>query len=213
MMGTVVLSIVLLGEGLLTGITLTLMLGPVTMTILRYGLHVDRKAGVWAAAGTWVSDFVFIFFTYWMAHSLNALIHDPQTKMWIYIGGGAGLLGLGAMLAATKRKSPFVPKNVVAWSYAKAFASGFSVNSLSPFTLFFWVGAAVFLHLQKDPPVYYYLGVMLTLAVGDFFKAWLAPQLTRWIRERYVYLIQVIAGVVIALTGLYIIGMGIMEKM
>ena len=54
------LSIVLLGEGFATGMMLTIMLGPVTMIILRYGLQVNRLAGLWAAAGTWVSDFVFI---------------------------------------------------------------------------------------------------------------------------------------------------------
>lgn len=52
---TNILSAVLFGEGLLTGLTLTLMLGPVTMIILRNGIQNDRYAGVAAAAGTWVS--------------------------------------------------------------------------------------------------------------------------------------------------------------
>ena len=62
---------VLFGEGFVTGLILTMMLGPVTMIILRYGLQVNRMAGLWAAAGTWVSDLVYIWLTYWMTHTLK----------------------------------------------------------------------------------------------------------------------------------------------
>ena len=97
-------------------------------------------------------------------------------------------------------------------SYLAAFGGGFLVNSLSPFTLFFWIGAAVLLHMQSDNPLWYYSGLMLSLAMGDFFKAWMAPKLTKWIQEKYVYWVQVVAGIVITIAGLYIIGMGFYEK-
>ncbi|MEO5905495.1 MAG: LysE family transporter [Saprospiraceae bacterium] len=203
------LSLVLFGEGFLTGITLTAMIGPVTMVILHYGIQVNRVAGVWAATGTWISDLIFIVFTFWTTASLAEWIEQESIRLWIYILGGCALLFFGGLMAMSRK--PPVKENVryTGSSYAKAFFSGFFVNSFSPFTLFFWVGAAVFLHLQNDKPVWYYIGVMLSLAIGDFAKAWAAPILTRWIREKYITLVQVIAGVVIAMTGLYIIGMGI----
>jgi hypothetical protein len=52
---------------------------------------------------------------------------------------------------------------------------------------------------------------MLALAGGDFTKAWMAPKLTVWLKEKYVYWIQALAGVVIASTGLYIIILGYLE--
>ena len=203
------LSLVLFGEGLLTGITLTAMLGPVTMMILRYGIQVNRVAGVWAAAGTWVSDFVFIGFTYWLTASIAAWADQPSVQLWIYIAGGCGLILMGLWLTRAKRRNIVTNEIVATRTYAQAFAAGFLVNSLSPFTLFFWIGAALLLHLQPHNPFWYYSGLMITLGIGDFFKAWLAPKLNMWIRDKYVYWVQVIAGVVIAITGVYMIGLGV----
>ncbi|MBK9103614.1 MAG: hypothetical protein IPL92_03400 [Saprospiraceae bacterium] len=47
---------------------------------------------------------------------------------------------------------------------------------MSPFTLFFWLGAAVFLHLQNDDPIWYYAGLMLALAAGDFTQGMACPK-------------------------------------
>src|SRR5687768_8893967 len=192
------LSIVLFGEGFLTGITLTAMLGPVTMTILRYGMQINKMAGVWAAIGTWVSDFVFIAGTFWMTMTLSEWSKRPDVRIWIYIVGGVALTLMGLWMMSTKRNATVEMNKVSKGSYTQAFAAGFIVNSMSPFTLFFWIGAALVLHMQSENPLWYYAGLMLSLAMGDFAKAWLAPKLTSWIRDKYVYWVQVVAGIVIA---------------
>jgi threonine/homoserine/homoserine lactone efflux protein len=203
------LSFVLLGEGLITGLMLTLMLGPVTMVILRSGLEINRRAGIWAAAGTWVSDFIFIAVTYWLTISVKTWANEPSIKLSLYIIGGCGLSLMGLLMTRVKRKPVPEQHKPSSIRYTQAFISGFLVNSLSPFTLFFWLGAAVFLHLQLEPPVYYYAGLMFALAAGDFTKAWLAPKLTVWLKDKYVYWIQVVAGICIAVTGGYIVYLGI----
>ena len=206
------LSVVLFGEGLLTGITLGVMLGPVTMTILRYGIQVNRIAGVWAAIGTWVSDFIFIAATFFLTASLNEWTQNPSVRFWIYMVCGTGLLIIGYWMTQAKRKSMTADEITTSKGYTEAFASGFLVNSLSPFTLFFWVGAAVLLQIQGENPAWYYAGVMISLATVDFIKAWMSPKLTRWIKDQYVYWFQVVAGVLIGLAGIYMIGMGFLEK-
>lgn len=206
------LSIVLFGEGFATGMLLTIMLGPVTMIILRYGLQVNRLAGIWAAAGTWVSDFVFIVLTYWMTTTIDSWSQQPDIRLTMFLAGGFGLLVMGALMLRVRKNSFTTDGDVVQASYVKAFVGGFLVNSLSPFTLFFWLGAAVFLHLQSDNPIWYYAGLMLALAAGDFTKAWLAPKLTSWLKESHVYWIQIVAGILIAGTGLYVMIVGLIES-
>ena len=206
------LSIVLLGEGFATGMMLTIMLGPVTMIILRYGLQVNRLAGLWAAAGTWVSDFVFIGLTYWMTTTIDSWSQQPGIRLAMFLVGGFGLLVMGGLMLRVRKKSFSAEGDVVQASYIQAFVGGFLVNSLSPFTLFFWLGAAVFLHLQSDNPIWYYAGLMLALAAGDFTKAWLAPKLSSWLKESHVYWIQIVAGVLIACTGLYVMIVGLIES-
>ena len=205
------LSVVLFGEGLVTGLALTAMLGPVTMFILRSGMQVNRLAGVWAAIGTWVSDFVFIAATYWMTASLKEWVERPDVKFWIYMIGGVGLVAMGIWMLKSKKKKPISNDYATTASYTQAFVGGFLVNSLSPFTLFFWIGAAFLLRMQPDNPLWYYAGLMLSLCLGDFVKAWMAPKITSWIKEKYVYWIQLISGIVIAITGLIIIVQGFLE--
>lgn len=205
------LSIGLWFEGMITGIMLTMMLGPVTMIILRYGLQVNRVAGVWAAFGTWVSDFLFIGLTYWMTSSIEQWSSQPGIRLFLFLAGGFGLLVMGLLMLRIRQKSMDMISHVTSGNYVRAFTGGFLVNSLSPFTLFFWLGAAVFLHLQVENPLWYYGGLMLALAVGDFTKAWLAPKLTLWLKEKHIYWLQLIAGILIAVTGLYIMIFGFLE--
>lgn len=189
----------------MTGLLLTIMLGPVTMVILRHGLEFNRIAGLWAAAGTWWSDLIFIIITYLMTTSVETWSTQPSNRKLLYVVGGIGLLLMGIWMAQVKKKKEISMPEVKAAGYTKAFFSGFMVNSLSPFTLVFWLGAAAFVHIQTASPYFYYIGLMIALATGDFSKAWLAPQLTRWLRAQYVYWIQVVAGVLIAITGMYIL--------
>jgi threonine/homoserine/homoserine lactone efflux protein len=198
-------------EGFVTGLTLTLMVGPVTMVILRHGLVINRRAGLAAAMGTWISDFVFIAFTYWMTQSIRLWAEQPDNRFSIYAAGGFGLLFMGMVLARAKQNTTAVVTELQLSGYFKAFLAGFVVNSLSPFTLFFWLGAAAILHMQSASPVFYYTGLMMALGTGDFIKAWYAPNLTRWVKSHQLYWVQLIAGTAIAVTGLIIIGKGLVE--
>jgi threonine/homoserine/homoserine lactone efflux protein len=205
------ISVVLFGQGFVTGIMLTVMLGPVTMIIIRNGLQVNRTAGVLAATGTWVSDFLFIGLTYWLTTSIDQWTQRPDMRLALFLTGGMGLLLMGLLMLRVKQKKVDDTTIISPSKYTNAFAGGFLVNSLSPFTLFFWLGVAVFLHLQVENPLWYYAGVMMSLAIGDFTKAWLAPKLTLWLKEKNVYWIQIVAGIFIAGTGLYVIILGILE--
>lgn len=205
------LSAVLFGEGLLTGLTLTLMLGPVTMIIIRNGMEGSRRAGVSAAAGTWTSDYLYIGVTFWLTTFVEAWTQRPDVRLGLYLIGGTGILLMGLWMLRGKQFSLDENQAPVSVNSTRAFLGGFLVNSLSPFTLFFWLGAAVFLHVQESNPFWYYAGLMLTLSAGDITKAWLAPNLTVWLKAKYVNWIQIGAGLVIAATGLYIVVLGYLE--
>ena len=137
------ISLVLFGEGFMTGVMLTVMLGPVTMIIIRYGLQVDRIAGVWAAAGTWISDFVFISVTFWLTASIHAWSVRPDIKFCIYLFGGIGLFIMGLLMLRVKKKALATDDQTITTSYLRAFIGGFLFNSFCYISLFFlfWVGS------------------------------------------------------------------------
>ncbi|MBK9103613.1 MAG: LysE family transporter [Saprospiraceae bacterium] len=122
------LSAVLFGEGLATGMMLTVMLGPVTMIILRYGLQVNRQAGVWAATGTWISDLVYIGLTFWMTTTIDQWSQQPGIRLKVFLGGGFALLIMGALMLRVKQKSFNAEAEVLPSSYVKAFMGGFLIN-------------------------------------------------------------------------------------
>ncbi|MDQ3015612.1 MAG: LysE family transporter [Bacteroidota bacterium] len=205
-----ILSPGLFVKGFLTGITLTMMLGPVTMIILRYGIQVNRKAGVWAATGTWISDLVFIAITFWATAFLAEWVERDNVRVGIFLVGGIALIVMGYILARSKSEYIDQDNRHTIASYTRAFLNGFFVNSISPFTLFFWIGAAILLRMQLHPPIWYYVGLMTSLAGGDFLKAWIAPKLTLWIKDQYVQKVQFMAGIFIILTGIYMITKGLL---
>ena len=205
------LSVILFGEGFFTGLMLTLMLGPVTMIILRNGLQTNHIAGVWAAAGTWASDLVFINATYWMTTNIEQWTKQPSVRLSLFLVGGCGLLLMGLVMVKMSKRKLDEELKVTSYGYTRAFISGFVVNTLSPFTLFFWLGAAVFLHLQSGNPLWYYAGLLSALVIGDTTKAWLSPKLVHWLKEKHVHWVQMASGFLIAGSGLYIILTGILE--
>ncbi|MEP6794589.1 MAG: LysE family transporter [Saprospiraceae bacterium] len=201
-------SLVLFGEGFLTGLTLTVMVGPVTMIILKYGIQVNRVAGVWAAAGTWVSDFFFIGITFWLTASLTEWSEKPSVRFWMYIISGIGLTVMGLLMLRIKSEKVLTGNEPKQTGYTRAFFGGFVVNTLSPVTLFFWLGVAIFLHMETGNPAWYYTGVMLSLSIGDFTKAWLAPRLISGLKGKYVYWVQIVVAVLIVMAGMYMVGYG-----
>lgn len=198
----------LFGSGFFTGLMLTIMIGPVTMVILRNGIIEGPRAGFAAASGTWMSDFVFIALTFFLTNAIHTWTEIPHNKLMVYIGGGIALVLFGAWMSRG-HNNDVITQIATPAGIRSAFVSGFIVNTLSPFTLFFWLGTAVVLHMEAQSPALYYTGVMAALMAGDSIKAWIAPKLLQWIKGRHLRWVQLVAGVVIAVTGVYILYLGI----
>jgi threonine/homoserine/homoserine lactone efflux protein len=196
-------------NGLVTGLLLTSMVGPITLTILRYGVVVGHRAGLAAAAGTWLSDIVFILPTWFLTAGVEGWLEQPGVKPTLHVLGGLGLIALGGQLVRKTRHAEVQPADVTRRHHLQAFVAGFFVNSFSPFTLFFWLGAAVFLRAADGWAGWYYMGLMTTLMAGDTAKAWMAPKLAARVAAHHYRWFEIGAGVVVALSGGYVIVRGI----
>jgi len=199
----------LLVNGLVTGLILTSMIGPITLTILRYGVVVDHRAGMAVAAGTWVSDVCFILPTYALTAGLEQWLEGSGVRSGLYIIGGLGLLAVGVLLMRKTGQGPADLRGLARRRYGQAFVAGFLVNSLSPFTLFFWLGVAVFLRAGEGWAGWYYLGVMLALVAGDTTKAWLSPRLAARIAAHRFRWLEVAAGGAVILSGGFVLVKGL----
>ena len=200
----------LLVNGLISGLLLTSMVGPITLTILRYGVVSGHRTGMAVAAGTWMSDIVFIVPTWFLTAGMEAWLEQSGVRPTLHVVGGLGLIALGGMLVRKTARAEVQAADVSRRYYRQALVAGFFVNSLSPFTLFFWLGAAVFLRAGEAWAGWYYIGLMATLMAGDVAKAWMAPKLASRIAAHHYRWFEIGAGVVVALSGGYVIVRGIM---
>ena len=50
-----------LGSGILLGLTLSILTGPILFTIIQTSIEEGFRAGITVASGIWISDLLFIF--------------------------------------------------------------------------------------------------------------------------------------------------------
>lgn len=170
-------------QGLLIGATLTVMIGPITFTILDSSLSGGTTHGLAAAMGMWCSDALFISLCYFGAQTLRRSMQSDETTQAAGIIGGCVLIGLGAFIwyARTHQTRQSPHRRIVHLS--GHWVRGFLVNSFAPFSLVFWPTVTLTIVLPKTGSgahaSAFYLGVMSMIMLGDTLKAVFAGWISR----------------------------------
>lgn len=216
-------------QGALLGLSLSFMVGPLLFAIVQASLERGFRAGFALAAGIWTSDALYIALVYHSMDALAAFTALPNFRLWAGLAGGAVLMlfGLGTLL---RRKVPVsddhhtaadrvldvldgpepvgVEHNWMRWGYPGYWLRGFLLNTINPFTVFFWLGfaSAVIVPNQWIPreTLSFFTGMLVSLVLTDTLKAYaakrvrhfLTPAHTRWI-QRGIGLTLLVFGVVL----------------
>lgn len=221
----------LLVNGALLGLTLSFMVGPLLFAIVQASIERGFRAGVAVAAGIWISDVIFVLAVYRSVAAIETLTTLPGFKFWAGICGGLVLLLFGAAnflprrLSATDTTDTAADKlldvldgheptdtdhNWKRWGYFGWWLRGFLLNTINPFTVFFWLGVAggIVIPNQWGPwQVLLFFGGMLgTLVVTDTMKAYaakrvrgfLTPGHIRWVR-RGIGLMLIVFGLILVI--------------
>lgn len=196
-------------EGLGLGLALSLIMGPILFTIVGTSLRYGWRSGFFVAAGIWLSDILFVLFSYFALAPLQTWIDRPVVFYSLGIAGGILLLGLGIHLLRTpvgvpgksqaaQRDHPFVH-----------FSTGFLINTLSPFTAAFWLtvtGSFVFGNeWSPRQATVFYGAILMVIITTDLLKALGAEKLQVWMRPRYLRGLQQISAWAILVSGLVMI--------
>jgi threonine/homoserine/homoserine lactone efflux protein len=200
-------------QGILLGISLSLMIGPLLFAIVQAGLERGFRAGLSVAAGIWISDLLLLAGLYYGMDAFSSLVQLPGFRAWSGLCGAALLVlfGIGSWVSGGNITDPqadidaFKPRN----SYLGYGLRGFLLNTVNPFTLFFWIGigGAFIVPNNHDAAaiVMFFSGMFGALMAADALKAWgakklrqmLTPDLILKIR-RAIGLVLVVFGVVLA---------------
>ena len=197
-------------EGILLGLTLSLMIGPLLFAIVQAALEKGMHAGIAVAMGLWISDLLFILLIYSGSAALGSFAALPHFKWYAGLLGGSLLFffGLGALI--NQREIHLAKGQVRSGTLVNYFLRGFLLNTINPFTVFFWLGIGsgiVATNRDQGFDLFrFFLGMMITLALTDVLKAWGAKHLRNWLTPAHIQRVQQGIGMLLIIFGLVLIG-------
>ena len=197
-------------QGILLGVSLSFMIGPLFFYIIEAGIAKGFRAGIAVATGIWFSDVLYVAIVISSVDLLADMTELPGFKIWSGIIGGCLLVafGLGSWLTAGRHLKSDIKKageGLRQYSWTSYFLRGFLLNTINPFTVFFWlsiVGAVIIPNGWNNHEAIYFFGGMLgTLVVTDTLKAYGARQIRRFLTPQHTFWIQRSIGITLLVFG------------
>ena len=190
-------------KGLLFGLLLSFLLGPVFFALLQTSIEKGFKAGLYMAIGISLSDSLYIFITY---TSVSFFSENNQIKFILGLMGAVIMIGFGLFTFLKPvpkrglRQAHFETNN-----YLRKIVKGFLLNGINPFMLIFWLGVAgmitIELHYSFDQAFLFYVGVIFMVLSTDITKAFLANKIKDLITPRFMKILNRSVGIGLILFG------------
>jgi len=193
-------------KGILLGLTLAALIGPVFFALIQTSIHRGFKAGFFLAIGISLSDSLYIFLTNFFLSFVQS-IHNLNEILGVF--GGFVLIIVGVM---TMLKSPGPPRDIdmeIERSRLKSLAligRGFLLNFAHPGVLIFWLGIITLINsnwqYDTDAKITLYLATVITVFSTDLLKAFLAGKISHLLTPRFLLWMNRIMGVILIIFGL-----------
>jgi threonine/homoserine/homoserine lactone efflux protein len=196
-------------KGLALGFALALSVGPIIFTIIKQSLNSGHKGGFSFVAGVWVSDIILVVLSNTLTVFVSAL--SAHSKV-IAFAGSSFLVGMGVYFIFFKKVAltGVSDGNEVRFrkrDMAKAFASGFIINTLNPGVILFWLGNATLLaanHSLQERIVIFSVCLLINMA-ADVGKVMMAGKLRSKLTLRTLIVINKISGSILIGFGIVLI--------
>ena len=200
-------------QGILFGISLSFLIGPLLFAVVEAGISQGFRAGIAVASGIWLSDVLFVCAILWSVETLAAMMAADGFKHWVGILGGAVLLVFGAgsyfSNAGQQASTALTANGIAARSNLTWWLRGFLLNTINPGTIFFWIGiiSAVVVPNQwnKQQTLVFFGGMLGTLVLTDTLKAWAAKRIRKFLTPQHILQVQRGIGLLLMLFGLVLI--------
>jgi threonine/homoserine/homoserine lactone efflux protein len=187
-------------KGVVSGIVLAFLIGPVFFTLLQTSIERGFSSGVFVAIGISLSDSFYIVISYF---GLTQFMSTPNFRHYMAYGGGVILLlfGLYYLLIKSRKLAQYDPQKVENASGLRLAAKGFLINGLSPMVLFFWLATVSVATSQlgydsHKNSLIFFASIVATVFTTDIIKAKLADKLRTLITPKVIRIMNIVLGVV-----------------
>jgi threonine/homoserine/homoserine lactone efflux protein len=198
-------------EGIKVGLLLSLLAGPILFTLLQAGIEKGFRAGLAVGSGIWISDVLFIVAVYYGLSYVKNFVSGPAFVLTLGIIGGLLLVifGVGSLLSKPLQGIPEQSVSTGAKHWSGLWLKGFLINTINPFTFFFWIGIAgrvvVDGDLSPQQSFQYFAGIIGIIVVTDALKVGLAKRIRHFLSPHHLLWMRRIAGIGLIAFGIALI--------
>lgn len=192
-------------NGVISGIVLAFLVGPVFFTILQTSIERGFRSGFFVAVGVSLSDAFYISICYLGVYQV---FDKGNFKEYLaYFGGGVLLMmGLYYLLVKSRKLVNYDPEKVEGKSPFKLILKGFVINGLTPMVLLFWLGTvgvatAKLGYSTPEKAIPFFASIVGTVFITDVIKAKLADQLRLVLTPKFIRTMNLVLGIVLVIFG------------
>ena len=197
-------------EGTILGLSLAFLFGfgPAFFALVQTGIYRGFLQGAFLAFGIFLNDLLIVTLAIFSAASLMSHIENFKT---IGIIGGAVIVIIGIVTYfRSSRISNEEEEQDLNTPHPLIFiGKGFILNALNPFVWIFWVSIIVGVTAQYSADatklVLFFSGTLSVVLITDLIKTFAASQFKRLVTDKFLIMINKIAGVAISLFGVFLI--------
>ncbi len=198
-----------IANGVLYGIVLAFLVGPVFFTILQTSVERGFGSGALVAVGVSLSDAFYISVTYL---GLYHIFDRGNFREYLaYFGGGVMLMfGIYYLFIKNRRMRQVEAHEIRIKNPWRLIGKGFVINGLSPMVLIFWLGTVGLAttkmgYSSPTQAVPFFTAIVSTVFLTDVLKAKLADQLRRIVTIKFIRNLNVVLGFVLLIFGIKLI--------
>jgi threonine/homoserine/homoserine lactone efflux protein len=198
-------------DGIKMGFLLAILVGPLFFALVQTGVEEGFRAGAMVGAGIWVSDASFVVLVYSGLSYIRQIVEGEAFTVTVGIGGSIILVvfGLGALLVKPPAFQLGSSNPTRHTPYYKLWLRGFLINTVNPFTIFFWMGLMSTLLIRDNisggDAVVFFAGLLGTIVVTDVLKVVLAKRIRKWMKYKHVLLMRRVSGAALLIFGVILL--------
>ena len=196
-------------EGILYGLVLAAMLGPIFVALTQTAIEKGAKAGLTVGLGIWISDLLIIVFSYLFIRQVDNIIQDAVFKYWIGLIGGFIFITFGIAMCLKKAEEIETNNAFTAKNYLGFWLKGFLVNTINPFTFIFWLSCisnkVIGVEMNDNEAAIFLSAIMITIVCTDSPKVLGAKAIRSKLQPKHVQMISRVAGAALLVFGLVLL--------
>jgi len=190
-------------EGIVWGLVLSMMLGPVFFGLIHTSIHKGFKKALLYASGVACSDAFFIAITYF---GVAGFMEEPDFQKFMTIVGGVIMIAFGIYYLLKKAPDSIQLENQKKQpSKSNMWIKGFILNGINPSVFLFWIGMVGYVtttYENSQSHVFvFFLFSILTVFSADTLKAFIAHKIKIYFTVKVLNKMNKVLGAMILLAG------------